>query len=139
MLNDDIIDLILQGVTDQQDLATKLKNLGYELTQSKISRKLKQLGITKSQGVYKISETQNIITEVKITFAPPNLIVVSTLPGHAGLIASAIDKQLVEIKEHQEFIGCIAGDDTIFIAVDLATQTQINAINKVKSIISSLS
>jgi transcriptional regulator of arginine metabolism len=137
MLNDDIIALIRQGVTDQQDLLEKLKNLGHELTQSSISRKLKQLGISKSQGRYKIGQT-SLMLETKISFVPPNLLVLSTLPGHANVIAASIDWQLIENHEHPEFVGSIAGDDTIFIAVDLKGKSHESAINKVKQLLDSI-
>jgi transcriptional regulator of arginine metabolism len=120
MLNDDILSLINQGVSDQHDLLNKLKNLGHELTQSSISRKLKQLGINKSQGVYKIIAPNNFISDNKISFVPPNLIVITTLPGHANVIASKIDLKLIENSQHPEFIGSIAGDDTIFLAIDIS-------------------
>ena len=138
MLNDDIIQIIKNGVTDQQDLYKKLKKLGHDLTQSSISRKLKQLGISKSQGVYKIANQHNPILSNKISFVPPNLIVITTSPGHANVIAAKIDNQLIENSNLPEFVGSIAGDDTIFIAVNFNNQsTKIieDAIIKIKIII----
>jgi transcriptional regulator of arginine metabolism len=138
MLNDDIIQVIKNGVTDQQDLHQKLKKLGHDLTQSSISRKLKQLGISKSQGIYKIANQHNPILSSKVSFVPPNLIVITTPPGHANVIAAKIDNQLIENSKLPEFVGSIAGDDTIFIAVNFTVQSvQIikDTISKIKILI----
>ncbi len=134
MINDDIISLIKQGVFDQQDLTNKLQSLGYKLTQSSVSRKLKQLGITKLHGEYKIMNS-NIKNNTKATFVPPNLIVISTLPGHANVLATKIDEALISNTNHPEFIGSIAGDDTIFLSVNLNDQPSSIAMNKVNQIL----
>ncbi len=132
MLNDDIIRLIDRGVNDQSELLAELKLLGHELTQSSISRKLKALGINKIHGKYQRTlKTQQ--TETKIAFVAPNMIVVRTLPGRANFIAAIIDEQL--IGKYPEFIGSIAGDDTIFIAIDLKGKDSDLAIKKLKEII----
>jgi transcriptional regulator of arginine metabolism len=135
MLNEDIILIIKEGVTGQQDLQEKLKNRGHNLNQSSISRKLKQLGISKHQGVYKIVSLNNFNIETKISFAPPNIIVINTPPGHANVIAAQIDSQLIENPQHPEFIGTIAGDDSIFIAVDLSNEKIEDAMEKIRKII----
>jgi transcriptional regulator of arginine metabolism len=132
MLNDDIIRLIDRGVNDQSELLAELKLLGHELTQSSISRKLKTLGINKIHGKYqRMLKTQQ--TEIKISFVAPNMIVVHTLPGRANFIAAIIDEQLID--KDPEFIGSIAGDDTIFIAIDLKGKDSDLAIKKLKEII----
>jgi arginine repressor len=47
----------------------------------------------------------------------PNLIVINTLPGHTNSVAYVIDEESVA-DEYFGISGTIAGDDTIFIAVD---------------------
>ncbi len=131
MLNKNIIHLIEEGVNDQNELLTKLNALGHELTQSSISRKLKSLGISKLHGKY---QRLGILSrETKITFVAPNMLVINIAPGHAGALATKIDQQL--IAKYPEFIGSIAGDDTIFLAVDLGDKTGIWAVEKVRAVI----
>ena len=131
MLNDDIMCLIDQGIDDQHKLLRQLQMLGHELTQSSISRRLKQLGISKLHGKYQ--RAHNI--ETSVIFVAPNMLVIHTVPGHAGVIAAKIDQQLVRNAMHPEFIGSIAGDDTIFVAVDVVNSDSAIIINKVKKII----
>ena len=134
MLNEDIIALIKQGATDQHALLNKLKERGYSLTQSSISRKLKQLGITKLHGMYQLS--QNVfVPEAQVTFVPPNLIIINCQPGHANVIAAILDNNLIQNKQHPEFIGSIAGDDTIFLAVNLMDTVASVAIGKIKNLL----
>lgn len=134
MLNEDIITLINRGIKDQKDLLDNLINLGHNITQSTISRKLKQLGIIKLHGKY-----QRIIgnpeVNIDISFAAPNMIVVKTAPGHAGVVAAKIDNYLTHNEQYPEFLGSIAGDDTIFIVVDITKKNIESIIVKLKEII----
>ncbi len=137
MLNDDIIRLIEQGASDQNDLLAKLKDLGHELTQSSVSRKLKQLGITKLHGKYHLSKNipLRFKQEVTFSFVQPNLLILRTAPGHANTIAALLDGQLINNDKYPEFVGTIAGDDTIFLAVDLGDRSSAWAVEKLKQII----
>ena len=54
-----------------------------------------------------------------------NLIVVKTAAGVAMAVAAALDRMDIE-----DLIGCIAGDDTIFLAVKDRTCTE-NVINDI--------
>ena len=136
MLNDDIIHLIEEGINDQHELLRQLKILGHELTQSSISRKLKQLGITKLHGRYQRMELiRSKEKEISFVFVPPNLLVIRTFPGHAGVIASEIDQQLVDNTRYPEFVGSIAGDDTIFVAINIADKDSDFIIEKIKEAI----
>lgn len=115
MLNDDIIKIIEHGIDEQQVLLEKLIGLGYKLTQSSISRKLKQMGIVKLGGKYQLPRHE--ANEIKsLKFIEPNLLVIRTSPGHASAIAAIIDEKLVGNPQYPEFVGTIAGDDTIFVA-----------------------
>jgi transcriptional regulator of arginine metabolism len=134
MLNDDIIDLIERGVADQSTLLTELRKLGHEITQSSISRKLKQLGVIKLHGKYQVT-LKGFNKEVRIIFTPPNLIVIRTVPGHANAMAAIIDNKLIANSNYSEFVGSIAGDDTIFLAVDLNGRDSQWAIEQVKRVI----
>lgn len=134
MLNDDIIRLINKGTKDQNELLNELKALGYDITQSSISRKLKQLGVIKLHGKYQLlNRAKNTISETEIIPVPPNLLVIKTIPGHANVIASIIDDHLISSDSH--FIATIAGDDTVFVAIDLKNQPITILIQKIKELL----
>ena len=136
MLTDDIIHLIEEGINDQHELLRQLKILGHELTQSSISRKLKQLGISKMHGRYQRAQLMmNKEREISFVFVAPNLLVIRTFPGHAGVVAAKIDQQLVENPQYPEVIGSIAGDDTIFVAVNISNRDSAPLIEKIKEAI----
>jgi transcriptional regulator of arginine metabolism len=131
MLNDDIIRMVEVGINDQAELLKELKNLGYVVTQSSISRKLKSLGIVKLNGRYQMVVNAQVI-KTKITFVYPNMIVIRTPPGNANPIAAKIDLKLVD--KVFGFIGCIAGDDTIFVAIDLGDKDSSFFVEKIREI-----
>lgn len=134
MLNEDIIRLINEGIKDQKDLLNQLIKLGYDITQSTISRKLKQLGVIKLHGKYqKIIATPEI--KVDIAFSAPNMLVIKTVPGHAGALATKIDNLLTNNDQYPEFLGSIAGDDTIFMVVDTTKKNRESIVRKLKEII----
>jgi transcriptional regulator of arginine metabolism len=124
---------ILRGgaVRRQSDLVSLLKSDGFEVTQSSISRDIRELGVLKAQGRYlppgnEVSRAQGdfnaidrFVREVKP--AGPSITVVKTSVGAAGSVAVAIDKA-----EWPEVVGTISGDDTIFIATqDAAGQARL--------------
>lgn len=134
MLNDEIIRLINEGVKDQNELLNSLKELGFELTQSSISRKLKQMGIIKSQGKYQLLSAHRVpVAENQVISVPPNLLVVKTKPGHANVVAAVIDEKL--IASNSNFVATIAGDDTVFIAINSQVESIDMLVKKVKSVI----
>ena len=114
------------NVETQDELAVKLKKEGFEVTQATISRDIKELKLIKVQsdrGTYKYASSgveqsgkldvfrrvfRDTVTSVE---QAGSLVVVHTMPGSAGAAAEAID----EIKM-SEIAGCIAGDNTIFVA-----------------------
>ena len=119
---DAILRLLRSGaVRRQSDLVSLLKRDGFEVTQSSISRDMRELGVLKAQGRYlppgdEVSRAQGdfgaldrFVREIKP--AGPSITVVRTTIGAAGSVAVAIDKA-----EWPEVVGTISGDDTIFIA-----------------------
>jgi transcriptional regulator of arginine metabolism len=108
--------------TEQEEIAGFLAGQGVNITQSSLSRRLKKLGIAKQEGVYQKLTTNFATGTLKhIDIAAPNMLVAHTLPGSAGALALQLDALL----EHKQLkprirgiLGTIAGDDTIFIAVD---------------------
>lgn len=114
-------------VETQEDLATSLKEAGYNVTQATVSRDIKELRLIKvltKEGRYKyatIKQQENVITDrfmklfkdsVLHIDSAGNIVVVKTLVGAANAAAAAIDA--LDIKE---IVGSIAGDDTIFLVV----------------------
>jgi transcriptional regulator of arginine metabolism len=118
---------ILRGspVRNQQDLVRLLKKQGHDVTQSSVSRDLRDLGVLKAAGGYVLppEETQRTNGDFRTLvqffrgFKPagPCLTVVRTTIGAAQSVAVAIDKA-----EWPEVVGTISGDDTIFIATNSA-------------------
>lgn len=122
---------ILRGarVRRQEDLVDLLKADGFDVTQSSVSRDMRELGVLKAQGHYlppgdEVSRAQGDFTAIarfvrEIKLAGPSLTVVKTSVGAAGSVAVAVDKA-----EWPEVAGTISGDDTIFIATQDATAQQ---------------
>ena len=113
-------------IRSQEELLTRLTDIGFELTQATLSRDLKQLKVGRipsKQGFsYVISEDMvgNKINEhhspiaygfLAIEFSG-NIVVIKTLPAYSHTIADAIDKA-----EMNEVLGTIAGNDTVFAVV----------------------
>ena len=108
-------------VRRQEDLVRLLKAEGHEVTQSSISRDLRDLGVSKAGGRYVLPSDE--LTRTNGDFgtlaqfvrglkrAGPSITVVRTTIGAAQSVAVAIDKA-----EWPEVAGTISGDDTIFIA-----------------------
>ena len=119
---DAILRLLRSGaVRRQSDLVSLLKRDGFVVTQSSISRDMRELGVLKAQGRYlppadEVARAQGDFSAVdrfvrEIKAAGPSITVVKTTIGAAGSVAVAIDKA-----EWPEVVGTISGDDTIFIA-----------------------
>ena len=119
---DAILRLIRNGeVRRQSQLAQLLKKSGFDVTQSSVSRDLRELGVLKASGRYLPPAAESVrangnfgalsqfVRDIKA--AGPSLIVIKTTIGAAGSVAVAIDKA-----EWPEAVGTISGDDTIFIA-----------------------
>jgi transcriptional regulator of arginine metabolism len=117
-----IVRLLRGGLVRKQgDLVHLLQRDGYAVTQSSVSRDLRDLGVLKASGRYVMPPDE--ITRANGDFgalaqfvrqivpAGGCLTVVKTTIGAAGSVAVAIDKA-----EWPEVVGTISGDDTIFIA-----------------------
>ena len=124
---------ILRGglVRNQKDLVRLLKKEGHDVTQSSVSRDLRDLGVLKASSGYVLPSEDstrangNVSTLAQfvraIKAAGPCLTVIRTTIGTAQSVAVAIDKA-----EWPEVVGTISGDDTIFIATDGArAQTEL--------------
>ncbi|HGY92617.1 MAG TPA: hypothetical protein ENK43_15725 [Planctomycetes bacterium] len=112
-------------IASQSDLADRLRSRGFEVTQSSVSRDLKALGVAKVGGRYVLplaggllepedGELNRVATAIlRLRPAGPNLLVLHTDVGSASRVALALDRT-----GWTEIAGTLAGDDTIFIAVE---------------------
>jgi transcriptional regulator of arginine metabolism len=117
-----IMRILREGlVRRQEDFVRLLKKEGHEVTQSSISRDLRNLGVLKAGGRYVLPPDE--VTRTNGDFgtlaqfvrglkrAGPSITVLRTTIGAAQSVAVAIDKA-----QWPEVAGTISGDDTIFIA-----------------------
>ena len=108
----------------QAELVRLLKREGYAVTQSSVSRDLRDLGVAKVGDRYVLAEDAaapvadlSVVAAFvrAVTPAGPNLTVVLTTTGSAQSVALAIDRS-----RWPEGVGTLSGDDTIFIATATA-------------------
>ena len=112
-----ILELISdQAIARQDELALRLRQRGFEVTQASVSRDLDELGVVKLNGRYAraaIDENgSNPLGITSVETAGDNLIVVRCAAGMASAFAVRIDAEGIN-----PIVGTIAGDDTIFIAI----------------------
>jgi transcriptional regulator of arginine metabolism len=129
---DAILRLLRGGsVRKQGDLVELLRRDGFVVTQSSVSRDMRELGVLKAQGRYlppgeEVSHAQGDFGTIarfvrEIHRAGNSITVVKTSVGAAGSVAVAVDKA-----QWPEVVGTISGDDTIFIAThDSPAQQQL--------------
>ena len=121
-------------VETQQELAQRLKEEGFEVTQATVSRDIRDTKLSKmptGEGHQKYvrfhndekhlsGKYVNVLKEgfVSIDMAQ-NILVVKTVSGMAMAVAAAIDAM-----KYPEIVGSIAGDDTIMMAVRTVEDTK---------------
>ena len=121
-------------VETQQELAQRLKEEGFEVTQATVSRDIRDMKLSKmptGEGHPKYvrfhndekhlsGKYVNVLKEgfVSIDMAQ-NILVVKTVSGMAMAVAAAIDAM-----KYPEIVGSIAGDDTIMMAVRTVEDTK---------------
>lgn len=123
-----ILELIQNNDIDtQEDLLKLLKENQYHITQATVSRDIKELKLIKvptENGKYKYKYNKPTIPQdspnflsifsssiAKIDIAQ-NMVVIKTISGMAQAICANIDSL-----HFDHLVGTIAGDDTIFIAM----------------------
>lgn len=114
-------------IDTQDELIRLLRESGFSATQATVSRDIKDLKLTKisdgesgyyyalprstaSSDINKLNASlTNLIISVRSAM---NIIVIRTHPGMAQAVATGIDNiRSIDI------LGCVAGDDTIFVVV----------------------
>ena len=128
-----IIELITNyDIETQEELAAKLVENGFNVTQATISRDIRELNLTKiatkgGKQKYAVQSSSDIVSNSKymrvlndgiITMdTAGNILVVKTVSGMAMAVAAALDAMQIK-----EILGCIAGDDTIMCVVKHAEE-----------------
>jgi len=107
-------------IHSQVELKDKLKECGINISQSTLSRDLKELGYIRApigDGTYRIIKVEGgeerldllfRLGLVKISYVN-NIIVIKTKTGNAQAVCTAIDHARID-----GIVGTLAGDDTIF-------------------------
>ena len=121
-----ILELINEySIETQEELLTRLKEKGYNVTQATVSRDIKELRLLKTlsnDGKYRYTSYSKGSSETGSAFngfinssvisvkSAQNIVVIKTLAGMANAICASIDAT-----DFKGVVGTIAGDDTIFI------------------------
>ena len=140
-----IIELIRKhNIETQEELADRLNEEGYNVTQATVSRDIRELKLTKvadGAGRQKYvfldgkdnSMSDKFIRILKEAYVSvdmaQNILVVKTVSGMAMAVAAAIDAM-----NYHEIVGCIAGDDTIMCAVRTVEDTK-NLMDKIHKLV----
>lgn len=104
----------------QQELVGLLRDRGFAVTQSSVSRDLRDLAVVKTGGRYvapplrggapdELAEVAHFLRAARPAGA--HLTVVLTLQGAAQTVGLALDRA-----GWAEVVGTVAGDDTVFVA-----------------------
>ena len=128
--------ILASGPADtQQFLVDQLTALGFEATQSSVSRDLKDINAIKTAAGYELPSVSVAADDeiAKVTdllrdlqSAGPNLLVIKTAIGAAQRVALALDRC-----GWPEIVGNVGGDDTVFTATSSAV-AQRNLISKIE-------
>ena len=120
------------AIETQEELADKLNEAGFRVTQATVSRDIRELKLTKmtiggTQRYVVIQEHSRHMGEKYIGILregflsmdmAQNILVIKTVAGMAMAVGAALDAL-----HWQEIVGCIAGDDTVFCAVRTVEDT----------------
>lgn len=111
-------------IRSQEQLRSMLESSGVRATQGTLSRDLRELGVVKAPSGYVMgppasgngsrdaSDLQRAVeTHLLSVECAGCIVVLKTEPGHAGLLASEVDRT-----PPAGMVGSVAGDDTIFVA-----------------------
>lgn len=131
-----IVELIAEyDLETQEELAEKLRQEGYDVTQATVSRDIRELNLSKvpiGGGRQKYALLREQHGEMSDKYArvlregmsgmemAQSILVVKTVPGMAMAVAAALDAMHMK-----EIAGTIAGDDTIMLAVRSAEEAEI--------------
>ena len=127
-------------IETQEELADRLGQEGFQVTQATVSRDIRALKLSKvscGNGRQKYVSLRQDDTHLSAKYIrvlkdgfvsmdkAQNILVIKTVSGMAMAVAAAIDAM-----ELEEIVGSIAGDDTIMAAVRTNEDTQV-VMNKI--------
>lgn len=141
-----ILELIkLKAMATQEELQEALENLGFNVTQSTVSRDIRELKIVKARdkdGIYRYvssaeNQTQRNGSHFEETFKRAateviyslNTVIVKCYPGMASSAGVAIDNLFSDI-----ILGSLAGDDTVF-AITASEEDSVLLTKELKKLI----
>ena len=139
-----IIELInTYDIETQEELAQRLEDSGFVVTQATVSRDIRDLKLSKvvygdGKQNYSLMPKQDGISEkylkiLKEAFISmdmaQNILVVKTVSGMAMAVAAALDSL-----QMSEIVGCIAGDDTIMAAIRSVDDT-VTVMERIRKLI----
>lgn len=143
-----ILELIHEyEIETQEELAQRLEEAGFKVTQATVSRDIRELCLTKvankkGRSVYSVLQGQNrnlsekysrVLRDAFVSMdTAQNILVIKTVPGMAMGVAAALD----ELK-FSEIIGSIAGDDTVMSVIKTADQSLL-VMEKLRKILEEL-
>lgn len=131
-------------IETQEELADKLREAGYAVTQATVSRDIRELKLSKvpmgdgRQRYTILIHSDHYLSDKYIRVLKngfvsmdmaQNILVVKTVAGMAMAVAAAIDAMKLK-----EIVGSIAGDDTIMMAVRTVQDTQI-VMDKIRNVL----
>ena len=131
-------------IETQEELAARLKEAGFKVTQATVSRDIRELKLTKvpmergGQKYVVLHKTEGNLSDKYIRILrdgfvsmdmAQNILVVKTVSGMAMAVAAALDAM-----ECHEIVGSIAGDDTIMCAVR-TTEDTVTLMERLKKIV----
>lgn len=112
-------------ICTQKDLTDALIKLGFEVSQSTVSRDINELNLIKTEGKNKkfkyakpsaaggvvSPQIIGLFKQIVVSMASANnLIVIKTLSGNASAAGMAIDEM-----KFSQILGTVAGDDTLLV------------------------
>ena len=112
-----------EEIETQEELANRLREIGFKVTQATVSRDIKDLRLIRQSdyryakpGRHELQANDRMIrllsdSTLSVDYSG-QMIVIKTLSGSANVAAEAIDTM-----NWKEVLGTIAGDNTIFLAV----------------------
>ena len=140
-----IVELINKyQIETQEELAERLNQVGFHVTQATVSRDIRDLKLTKvpaenGKQKYAVLESGNtamgekyirILRDGFVSMdMAQNILVIKTVSGMAMAVGAALDAM-----KWTELVGCIAGDDTVMCAVRSVDDTTL-LMEKIKKLL----
>ena len=131
-------------IETQEELAERLNEAGFNVTQATVSRDIRELKLTKistDNGRQKYAVITDADSNMMEKYArvlregflsvdaAENIVVIKTVSGMAGAVAAAVDAMRM-----QEIVGSLAGDDTI-LCVIRTSDDAVHIMKKLRKIV----